>query len=193
MAKKVYIIHGWSGNPEEGWFPWIKEELEKNGFAVFVPQLPDADVPRINKWVPALSKVVGVPDSETYFVGHSMGCQTIVRYLESLPENVKIGGAVFVAGFFRPITNLEREPDAIDVDREWNKTPIDFAKVKKHINKSVAIFSTNDKYVSLDNAEDYKDKLGSEIIILENRDHFSGSSGITKFPEALLALLKLSN
>jgi esterase/lipase len=35
--KKVFIIHGWDGYPEEGWFPWLKKELEKKGFSVFVP------------------------------------------------------------------------------------------------------------------------------------------------------------
>jgi hypothetical protein len=28
-AKRVFIIHGWEGYPEEGWFPWLKKELEK--------------------------------------------------------------------------------------------------------------------------------------------------------------------
>ena len=26
---KVVMIHGWSGHPHEGWFPWLKSELEK--------------------------------------------------------------------------------------------------------------------------------------------------------------------
>src|SRR3989338_169649 len=98
--KRVFIVHGWGGHPEEGWFPWLKKELEAKGFKVFVPQLPDAENPRIQKWVPKLAETVGVPDEETYFVGHSMGCQTIARYLESLPAEIKIGGAIFVAGFF---------------------------------------------------------------------------------------------
>ena len=29
--KKVFIIHGWEGYPEEGWFPWLKKELESRG------------------------------------------------------------------------------------------------------------------------------------------------------------------
>lgn len=101
MHKRVFIIHGWDGYPEEGWFPWLKKELEAKSFTVFVPQLPKPDEPRIDNWVPELRKVVGNPDEQTYFVGHSMGCQTIARYLETLPEGVKVGGAVFVAGFFK--------------------------------------------------------------------------------------------
>ena len=26
--QRVFIIHGWDGYPEEGWFPWLKKELE---------------------------------------------------------------------------------------------------------------------------------------------------------------------
>jgi len=29
--KRVFIIHGWGGNPEEGWLPWLKKELEAKG------------------------------------------------------------------------------------------------------------------------------------------------------------------
>lgn len=99
--KRVYIIHGWDGYPEEGWFPWLKSELDKKDYKVFVPQLPDPGNPRIHNWVPALAKLVENPDKETYFVGHSMGCQAIARYLETLSKNTKVGGAVFVAGFFK--------------------------------------------------------------------------------------------
>ena len=83
----------------EGWFPWLKRELEERGFQVFIPHLPDSDKPRIEKWIPALADAVGTADANTYFVGHSMGCQAIARYVETLDQ--KIGGAVFVAGFFK--------------------------------------------------------------------------------------------
>ena len=182
MKKRVFIIHGWDGSPEINWFPWLKKELEAKGFAVSVPQLPDAGEPRIAKWVPALAKAVGTADAETYFVGHSMGCQTIVRYLATLPENVKVGGAVFVAGFFQHITNLEQEPMGIDVDREWITTPLDTDKVRRHLPKSAAIFSDNDPYVSLDNREDFKNKLGSEIIVLHAMGHFNEEAGVTELP-----------
>ncbi|MBI2594612.1 alpha/beta hydrolase, partial [Candidatus Curtissbacteria bacterium] len=139
MKKRVFIVHGWDGNPNEGWFPWLKREFEAKGFEVFVPQLPDAENPRIHKWVPALAETVGQPDEQTYFVGHSMGCQTIARYLESLPEGQKVGGAVFVAGFFKHLTGLEDNPDVRETDKHWLGTPLDLGKVRLHLNKSVAI------------------------------------------------------
>lgn len=193
MSKRVFIVHGWDGNPEEGWFPWLKKELEEKGFEVYVPQLPEAAKPRIHNWVPKLSDVVGTADKNTYFVGHSMGCQTIARYLESLPKRVKVGGAVFVAGFFKRLTGLEDDTDVQETEKHWLDTPINFEKIKSHLGKSVAIFSDNDPYVPLDNQDDFKDKLGSKIVIEQNMEHFSGSAEIFELPIALEMLLKISD
>src|SRR3989338_6321554 len=158
MPKRVYIIHGWEGYPEEGWFPWLKKELETLGFDVVVPQLPNPDEPRINNWIPKLKETVGNPNEQTYFVGHSMGCQAIARYLEGLPENIMVGGAVFVAGFFKRLTNLEDDDIVRSVYKEWLTTPLNLEKVKIHLKKSVAIFPDNDPYVSLDNQDDFENK-----------------------------------
>lgn len=190
--KRVFIIHGWDGYPEEGWFPWLRQKLEERGFEVHVPQLPDTENPRIEKWVPSVAKVVGVPDEETYFVGHSMGCQTIVRYLETLPEDTKVGGVVFVAGFFKRLTSLEPGPDVTEVVEHWLSRPVDLLKVRKHLTQSVAIFSENDPYVPLDNQDEYKSKLGSRIMIEHNKGHFNAKAGVTELPIVLEELLKMA-
>lgn len=192
MKKRVFIAHGWGGYPEEGWFPWLKKELEEKGFEVYIPQLPEAGRPRIHNWVPKLAEVVGTADENTYFVGHSMGCQTIVHYLKNLPEGVKVGGAVFVAGFFKRLTGLEDDPDVHETGKHWLGTPLDFEKVKFHLPKSVAIFSDNDSYVPLDNQDDFRNELGSEIIVEKNMGHFSGSNGVTELPIVLESVLKIA-
>ncbi len=198
MAKRVFIIHGWDGYPEEGWFPWLKTELESRGFGVFVPQMPKPEEPRIGNWVPALAEAVDQADEGTYFVGHSMGCQTIIRYLETLPAEVKVGGAVFVAGFFKELTNIGDDEEigqeeAKEVADHWLKTPIDWDKVKSHLNKSVAIFSNNDPYVPASNYNDFKDKLSSEIVIEHQKGHFSGGEGVTELPIVLESILKIAS
>ncbi len=190
MKKRVFIIHGWDGYPEEGWFPWLKKELEANGFIVFVPQFPKPDEPRINSWVSKLKEIVGGPDEQTYFVGHSIGCQAIARYLETLPEDIMVGGAIFVSGFFRKLTNLEDDETVYSVSEEWLKTPLNFTKVKNHLKNSIAIFSDNDPYVPLDNQSDFRDKLGSKIIIEHQKGHFSGPrDNMTELPVVLDSIL----
>lgn len=193
MKKRVFIIHGWDGYPEEGWFPWLKKELENRDFEVFVPQMPEAESPKIQNWVPKIAEVVGVADNNTYFVGHSMGCQTIARYLETLPENIRIGGVVFVAGFFKRLTGLEDDPETQEVRRHWLEDPTDFKKIKSHLPKSIAIFSDNDPWVPLENQDDFRGKLGSKIIVEHQKGHFSGpTDGITELPIALESVLNLS-
>ena len=143
--------------------------------------------------MPALAKAVVKPDENLYLVGHSMGCQTIARYLESLPAGVKIGGAVFVAGFFKHLTGLEDDPAVQETDQHWLTAPLDFDKVKSHLGKSVAIFSETDPYVPLDNQEDFENKLGSKIIVVKGPGHFSGGlDNCTELPEALNAVLEIS-
>ena len=192
MKKRVFIIHGWEGYPEEGWFPWLKQELTKVGFEVFVPQMPEASNPRIYNWVPKIAEVVGIPDENTFFVGHSMGCQAIARYVESLPDNTKVGGAVFVAGFFKHLIEEEDDPELQEIRKHWLGTPIDFDKIKPRLGKSVAIFSDDDPYVPLDNQDDFRDKLSSKIVIESNKGHFSGSDGVVELPQALKAVLEIS-
>jgi predicted alpha/beta hydrolase family esterase len=192
MSKRVFIIHGWDGYPGEGWFPWLKKELESSGFEVSVPQMPKSEEPRINNWVPAMAEIVGDPDNQTYFIGHSIGCQAISRYLEKLPEGLIVGGVVFVAGFFKRLSHLESDSLTKDISREWLSSPIDLNLVRRHVNKSVAIFSDDDPFVPLDNKEDFTNKLDSKIIIEKGKQHFSGSTGILALPSVLKSILEIS-
>lgn len=190
--KRVFIIHGWGGNPNEGWLVWVKNKLKEHGFEVVIPEMPDTDYPRIEKWIPAITSIVGTPDSDTYFVGHSLGCQAIVRYLETLSEDIKIGGAVFVGGFFKRLTGLGEEPGFEETEKHWLGTTPDFQKIKNHLDKSVAVFSDNDPFVPLDNQDDFRDKLNSKIIIEHDKGHFDEEAGITELPVVLEELLKMT-
>jgi len=190
--KKVYIVHGWTGNPNEGWFPWLKSELESKGFEVHSPSMPNTDAPEINAWVNHLSKIVGTPNEETYFLGHSIGCQTIMRYLANLPGDSKVGGTVFVAGFFNLISEMDEEDK--EIAKPWLETPIDTDKVKKICPKTIAIFSDNDPDVPLSDSELFKEKLGSKIKIEHNKGHFTGGDdGLTALSVALESILEISS
>ena len=52
--KNAIILHGTGDTPESFWIPWLKKELEKAGYKVWSPQLPDRDNPSLNKWLPFL-------------------------------------------------------------------------------------------------------------------------------------------
>jgi predicted alpha/beta hydrolase family esterase len=170
--KRAYLIHGWGGNGSGGWFDWLKQELPKRGFSVESFNMPNTDFPKIEEWVGYLEKKIPLEDidEETYFVGHSVGCQTIIRFLEKLHKNKRVGGCVFVAGWF-DLINLE--PEEIEIAHPWINSEIHFERVLEHCSNFLAIFSTNDPYVHLDEAEKFRKELGAKIIIKKNMEHFN--------------------
>ncbi len=193
MTKRAIFIHGWGGTPEEGWIPWLKKELEKGEFEVHVPAMPDTDNPKFKLWLKKLTDTVGSPDENCYLIGHSLGCITILRYLESLKEKQKIGGVVLVAGFSNNKINVfEEDGESTDDIKSFFEKNVDFEKIKTHCKKFTAIHSDNDPYVSLNHADIFKEKLNAQIITKHNMQHFSGSEGITELPVALEAVLKMS-
>ncbi len=187
--KRVIIIHCWEANPEYCWYPYLKRELETRGFEVKVPAFPDTDNPRQNKWVPYLAEQIGEPDENTFLVGHSIGTATIMRYIETLPEDKKIGGAIFVAGFTEDIGYEEV--------KDFFETPFDFAKIKGRAQKGfVAIHSDNDPYVDLKFSKIFQKQLGAEVVIEHAKGHFSGpienEPACTELPVVLEKILEMA-
>ena len=189
MIKRVFIIHGWEGSPKNCWFPWLKKELEKKDFKVFIPSMPNPEEPKINAWVNTLKKIIN-PDENTFLIGHSIGCQTIMRYLEQLKENQKVCGVIFVAGFFN-LPNLKTDEEK-EIAKPWLKTPINTDKIKIHTKKFIAIFSDDDPDVPLSDSEIFREKLGAKIIIESNKGHFSDDARIKELPIVLKELSKIS-
>lgn len=190
-SRRAFIIHGWGGSPDEGWFPWLERELEQRGFSVVRPAMPNTDAPELKAWVEHLRGLVGSVDSDTYFVGHSIGCQTILRYLEVLPRNSRIGGVVLVAGW------VHLTPEGIPTEQEraiaapWLTTPMDFEKIAHIVaGKIDAIFSDDDLSVPITDASIFREKLAVTITIEYGKGHFSGSDGITELKSARDAVLR---
>ena len=184
--KRVFIVHGWGGSQENCWFPWLKRELEKNNFVVQVPAMPHPENPTIEDWVNCLAEAVGEADSETYFVGHSIGCQTILRYIEQIQK--PIGGVICVAGWFRLLhlaTDEEKE-----IARPWLETPLNYEKIKQNAPKIVAIFSDDDPDVDIGDSDLFRERLGAKIIVEHNKGHFSDDAGVIELPVVLEELLK---
>ncbi|MFH1584661.1 MAG: alpha/beta hydrolase [Patescibacteria group bacterium] len=189
--KRVYIVHGWGGYPKEGWLNWLKPKLEEHGFEVQMPAMPDSEYPKMHAWLGTLSETVGTPDENCYFVGHSLGCIAILRYLESLPEGQGVGGAVLVAGFTDMDITVEEDEDIQDV-QSFFETELDFAALRKRCSNFIAIHSDNDPFVALRYADIFREKLGAEVVIEHEKLHFCEGEGVSELPSALEAVLRLA-
>lgn len=183
--KRAIIVHCWEGYPKYCWYPWVKKELEKEGFQVTVPEMPNTANPKFEEWLPKLKDVIQKPDKDLFLIGHSLGCITIMRYLESLKEDIQIAGVIMVAGFVDSLGYKEIE--------SFFQTPINSKEIKKHAKKFVAIHSDNDPYVSLINAEIFKKELDAKVIVKKNMKHFSGEieneESCTQLPEVINNIL----
>lgn len=182
MKKRIFIIHRWDGAPDKDWLPWAKEELEKKGYEVVVPEMPNTEEPKIEEWIPFLSNLVGEVDGNTFFIGHSVGCQTIMRYLETIyPE--KIGGIIFVAPWFNLI-NLE-DDDSEMIAKPWIENPIDLEKIKSATDNITVFMSDNDPFVPLTDKEIFESKLNARMIVSNNKGHFTQDDGVAELPEII--------
>ena len=179
--KRAVIVHCWGGNSNYAWYQWVKAELEKQGYSVTVPNMPDPDPPKLATWLPHLQKVIGEPDDELLLIGHSIGTVTIMRYLETL-ESGQVGKVILVAGFTDQLGSKELE--------NFFDTRLDFGKIKpKSKNGFVAIQSDNDPFVSEQYGERLKDELDAKVVIKHNAGHMSGSvdgeEACTELPEII--------
>lgn len=188
--KRIFLIHGWGGSPEKGWIPWLKRELEVKGFEVFALAMPDAEHPKMDAWLKQLRAAVGTLNKDCYFVGHSLGCITILRYLEGLKEDQQAGGVVLVAGFTDMDITVGEDEDVQEL-KSFFQTDVDFEEIKEHCKKFFAIHSDNDRYVDLRYANIFKEKLGAKIVIEQGKGHFSGEEGAQELPSALENVLQL--
>lgn len=180
MKQRVFIVHGWGASPEREWFPWLKDQLQAQDIEVFIPAMPDTNHPTIETWIGTLHEAVGDLRDTDIFVGHSIGCQTILRYLEQEASR-PIKGFISVAGWMT-LQNLENKEEE-EIAKPWLETPIDFDVVRERVQRSIAIFSDNDPYVPLqENMDVFAQQLGAQVIVEHGKGHFSEDSNIFELP-----------
>lgn len=167
--KRAFILHCWGGNSTYAWYPKAKVDLEKLGYKVEVPNFPDSDSPDLSTWLPFLTNIIGTPDEELVLIGHSVGTVLIMRYLETLSDNQKIGKAILVAGYTDPLGFKELE--------NFFETKLDFENIKgRSKNGFVLIQSDNDPFVSEQYGIRLRDELNAKLIVKHNALHMSGSA-----------------
>lgn len=181
--KRLFIVHGWGGQPHSNWFPWLKKQAELIGFSAAIPNMPDSSNPDMNSWLLHLYDEIKHLDEDTYLVGHSLGAMAILRYLEAIPATHRAGGIILVAGFCESMNIPEM--------KSFFTTPLDYQKIKSTAKKIVAINSDDDPWVPLHFGENLRKKFGAELIILPHAGHINDTYGFRELPIAYEKLKEL--
>lgn len=177
MSKHVVIVHGYKGKPETNWKPWLRDELEAKGMKVDVPEMPNTEHPLADEWVVKLAETVGSPTEDAYLVGHSLGCITILRYLETLNKNQKIGGAILIAGFGEPFPKYQSGSHDTFFDHTLN-----WRYIQDRCNDFVAIHSDDDPSVNAEQLDLFETRLGAKVLREHGFGHFGSADGVFEIP-----------
>jgi len=160
MTKRVLIIHGVESNSREHWFLEEKVRLEKLGYEVTVPDMPNSFHPKKEEWVRVIEDFN--PDENSILIGHSLGGTAILSYLEKATK--KVSKCIFIATPIRKLGNKETE-NFFEPDFNWEK-------IKKSAEKFVVINQTEDPWVNPQHGKDLAKYLGVNLILIGGNNHF---------------------
>lgn len=190
--NKIYLVHCWDGQKDDGWYPWIDKKVVDENNKVIRFNMPNTENPKIEEWISELDNQVEELSENTYFIGHSIGCQTILRYLET--KNIdKIGGILFVAPWLDLLPEAIADEESYNTAYPWINTPINFDKIKKITNNITCIFSDNDYFVSINQEKEFKKLLNTKTIIVNNKGHISKEDNVFELDEIYNSLLDIIN
>ena len=182
--KKIYLVHCWDGKSSDGWYPWLAKKISDKNVDLIRFDMPNTACPKIDEWVGTLNSKVDFLNDETYFIGHSIGCQTILRYLET-KEITKIGGILFVAPWLDLLPEAIEDEESYNTAQPWINTSIDFEKIKQFTSNINCIFSNDDYFVSIEQEKEFRNKLKAKTIIVNNKGHISQNDNVYELQEIL--------
>ena len=173
---KIFLFHCWGGESRSCWSGYIIDEFTKKRVEVVSPDFPNSGKPWLPDWLKVVREKVPSFHSkdEWVLVGHSLGCPTILRLLESFGPKEKVKAVILVASFAKDLFIPEIQ-NFVFKDFDW-------AKIKAGSKKFIVINSNNDPYIELNEGERIANLLGAEFIVEEKGGHINEGSGFTTYP-----------
>lgn len=172
--SKVVILQGWYQNIDSSWYSWLKGELEKLSYEVFLPDLPTihTDQPDMNLQLKFINDHF-IIDENTIVVGHSLGCLLAMR----LAEKKKYKKIILVAGW--------DFDDLVEGQKSFWPDKIDHDKIKKNVKEIYCISSDNDPYHTAIQVMEMSKRLNGKFILVKQAGHFTSEDGFNKMPLVL--------
>ena len=162
--KKVLILHGWGGSDYPHWQAWVASELIKENYTVSFPQLPNKDLPTLESWMSFLKTEFD------HFKPDLVICHSLANILwfhfVSKYDIKEIEKLMLVA----PVSNK------CDIKELQTFFPYPIVEDLK-AQEIIMVGSTNDPYLSVDEAIELQSKLNIGLKILDDAGHINANSG----------------
>jgi uncharacterized protein len=173
MKPRVVLVPRWGGTPSHDFYPWLRTELDALGVELSALHLPDPGTPTIETWVPAvraaIDDVVAAPGPPPIVVGHSVGCQALMRALAGFERQVA-SACLLVAAWW----SVDEPWPSI---RPWIDTPFDHERTRAAASRFSALLSDDDPFTR-DHAETatlFRERLGADVRVVPGAKHFNGA------------------
>lgn len=164
MKKRVLILHGLGGSDFPHWQSWLSAELAKDYGCVSFPKLSNFDFPSKDVWIKELLKEL------EDFKPNIVVCHSLANILW-----------FHICNNFKP-AQIEKlylvAPPSLTCDIKELESfyPCEIPK-NLYAKKSLLITSTNDPYMTQDEALLLQKELNIEMKVFENAGHINSSSG----------------
>lgn len=183
--KNALILHGTDADHTSNWFSWLGKRLEEDGYKVWVPDLPGADHPSVERYNDFLLGSDFDFNQETIIVGHSSGAVEVLALLNDERFTTKVR-ACFLVGVF-------------EGDLGWEKLKginfkTNYERISARADRFVVIHSDTDPHCPLDGAERISKRLGAEFVMIPGQGHFVARDNpeYTRFPKLLEIIQRLA-
>lgn len=190
--QKVLLIHGFAADSNMHWFPWMKRELERIGFEVFAPDLPESAHPDLESWMHVLLPYVQQMGHDDVIIGHSLGSKAALHLLEKADKKI---GYLFLVGTaigevaerdWNVVQQDFHQQDISALRRFW-EIPVDWDKVEKLAWSKNVIVSDDDPLIS------HKDRGALKPGWYFRLWHGFGHFLVTKVPELFEVIARCKN
>jgi uncharacterized protein len=165
---RILLVPRWAGTATSDWYPWLTRELASRAPAVRIevaPLRPEPAAPEIEACLGALG---ALDPARTLLVGHSVGCQVLMRALARDPGGARAPALLLVAGWW----TVDQPWDTL---RPWIDTPFEHARVVARCERIEVLLSDDDPYTR--DAEEtrrrFAEGLGAAVQIVPGRRHFN--------------------
>jgi predicted alpha/beta hydrolase family esterase len=170
--RKIYLIHGYTAYSTANWFPAFRQAFENTDTEVIVFDMPNSQYPKYEEWLQHLEKEIVSYSESDIFIGHSLGCVTLLNYLNR-NRTGKVKAYYLISGFVEetPLPELT----------EFVIPKLDYDYLKELTDTRVAISAKDDDIVPYDYSVRMAEKLNITPDILPEGKHFIDRDGFVEF------------
>lgn len=168
----IYVVHGYTANSKANWYPDLKNHLESESIVVHIFDMPSPHAPVEKEWLDLLEAKITNFDEKSIYIGHSLGCVTILKFLED--KNIdNIESLFLVSGFVEdsPIPELSEFVDG----------KINYSKFIETIKNRIVVSAEDDDIIPYQYSEKLAKKLNAQFNLLKTGKHFIDRDGFVKF------------